>query len=397
MNEVLDTPSFFYSKKTFNSLLISVFYFQYGLFLPFSFFANSQFLVVICTSLIILYGLLFHQFIFYQRIIYLILLPPIFLLLKWPFEYNIPEVDILLEFFVSFLTMGLSGILIGTMQFSLLQLKRSLYFIAWFNFLLIFYIPFTNLYGEIINYMRFGYAMLPSVLVAFFFLIGNFQSRKLPFLLFFLSFLELTIYGSRGALLVVLLFCFFTFFIISKNTFLFKSLILIILLVLLLLSWFFLQDIVGAYLNTGLDSYSINKFLYLFEGKSFAESSSGRDLIWEMAIDRISGVNFLSGSPMNSSLLDTGSAYYHNIFLDFAVNFGFIGFLLILYFIFYLLFTGMYTKNADYKMIFLLFLLVPIGRLLVSSSFWQRPDFWFLISFALVNSRSKMFSSRSHF
>ena len=367
--------------RNINSILMSVFMFQYGLFIPFSLVFGGQYMTVFFTFIFVFYAVIYHQIRFNISILLLILIPTFTLFLKFPFEYNVLEIDVLLEMLVSFLTIGLSGILLGTLRIDFRVFAKYCYIVAWLNFCLIFYVPFTQIYGDSINYMRLGYALTPIVLVSLYSFLDGGGIRAL--ILFSLSFLELILFGARGSLLTVILFSVLYFFFVSHASRFNKVIFILFSSVFFFVFSVLLSDVVDFYYLLDIDSYLVNKLLYLFDGKTIAESSSGRDEIWAAAMDRIFE-NPLFGSPINSSFVDTGSSYYHNIFLDILVKFGVFGFLLsvlIISFVFLKAF-GMGEKVHKFTLLFLF--VVPFGRLLVSSSFWQRPEFWLLISFCIT-------------
>ena len=139
------------------------------------------------------------------------------------------------------------------------------------------------------------------------------------------------------------------------------------------------NDITSSF---GVYSYSVTKYLALFEDQSLASTSSGRDSIYELAFARIFESPWF-GSPINSSFYDTGASYYHNIILDVAVTFGLPGISFFMAFIIWHSYKAFKTKNKKHQAIFLILIIIPMGRLFVSSSFWQRPEFWIFISFCI--------------
>lgn len=369
-----------YSKS--NTLIIILYFFQYGLLLPFSLLLNGQYAIIFFTLLLLLLILLGNRIIITSKIILLILIPFSLLIIKLPFEdYDSTGSNIALEMIISFLTIGISGILIGSLKFSREEFMNYGFKISWINYLLLGFIPFTYLYGEDINYMKFGYSLLPSVLFSFSFLFKK-EKRKSALILFLLSFSELLLFGARGAMLTFILFAFLYVYFTSVFKRKFKIYLTLILVLIVSNVQLILRFVVSFLSEYGMVSYSITKYLNLFEGNSFASTTSGRDHIYETAYQRIEDSPWF-GNPINTCFIDTGSSYYHNIFLDILVNFGVFIFILFILFILLHFFRAMRSEDEKFKLIFLIVFIVSMGRLVVSSSLWQRPEFWIFMSYCI--------------
>lgn len=374
------------NKKNINAILVLLYFFQYGLMIPFAILLKSQYPIIIFTLILVGLSLLFNEIRFTNKTILLFTIPLILLILKLPFEYKTTEEgNVALELIISFLTIGFSGILIGSLNFSFQHIIKYGIVISWINFLVLFLVPFTPLYNEEVNYMRFGYTLLPTVLFSFSNLLS--KKKKSTLILFILSFLDMLVFGSRGSLLTFVLFLIFYIYftsIVNKKTKIYLTFILFLLSINLKNILNFIVEYANNYT---LYSYAIVKYLNLFDGSSLASTSSGRDEIYETAINRIFNSPIL-GSPLNSSYVDTGSTYYHNIFLDIIVNFGILGFIFFVCFILYTFYKATRIKNYYFISTFLIIFFVTMGRLVVSSSFWQRPEFWILMAIS-VNLKKK--------
>ncbi len=375
------------NKKRINSLIVLLYFFQYGLMIPFAILSKGQFPIIIFTLFLVAVVFFINDITFTSNTIFLLIFPLILLLLKLPFEYNTnSDGNVALEFIISFLSIGYSGILIGSLNFSYEHVIKYGIVVSWINFLILFLVPFTTLYNEEVNYMRFGYTLLPTVLFSFINLINNYKKSIL--LLFLVSFLSMLVFGSRGSLLTFLLFLLFYIYftsIVNKRTKVYLSIILLFISINLKNILSYIVEYANSYT---LYSYSIVKYLNLFDGSSLSSTSSGRDEIYEIAIKRIFN-SPIFGSPINSSYVDTGSSYYHNIFLDILVNFGLIGFILFITFIIHTFYRATKIKNYYFISTFFIVFFVSMGRLVVSSSLWQRPEFWILMAISVnFNKRS---------
>ena len=141
-----------------NALIVLLYIFQQGLLLPLSFFISFDIALIAWTVLIAGYALVSMRFAISMKTIILFLVPLTLLLLKLPFEDISDGTNFSLRFLASFLTIGVSGILIGTIPFS-----RSVFLnlglkISWINFLLICWIPLSSKYTPycLLFYFPFG-------------------------------------------------------------------------------------------------------------------------------------------------------------------------------------------------------------------------------------------------
>ena len=367
-----------------NSLIFILYLLQYSLMFPINLIIGSQFPIVISTLSLLMYCIITNRFKFNLKLILLLFLPLMFLLLKLPFEKpDNSGINIALSYLKAFLTIGVSGVLIGSLKFSSKQFFYYAYKVSWIILLFFIFIPFTSYYGDDVNYMRYGYGILPAVII---FYISLFQKKQFlrSIVGFSISFTLLLFFGARGSLLSFLFFLVtFTFFFssIKKRT---KYLIFLGLSVII----YNIKPIIIYLFNiiTGfnLSSYSLTKLFNYLDGNSFASTSSGRSEAFELAILKIWESPFL-GLPLNTAYLDTGLIYYHNVFLDILVNWGVIIFSFFLGLIMLFIYKTIKTPNKNIKIIFILIFCLSITRLLVSSNYFERPEFWVLMSYGLTS------------
>lgn len=371
-----------------NSLIVVLYLFQYGLLAPFSILFNNQIALLLSTIILVTIALLLNRSL-NVKVLPLYVIPIFVLLIKRPFEFKIVGFDISLDYIISFLTIGVSAIYLGSLSFSLNKFVHYGVLVAIFNLISLGLIPFTQYYGETINYMKFGYGILPTVLFLAIYVLRSNQTKPLHIFFLIVSILLMIIFGARGATLA---FIFFLTFYIYLGPVLKKiKLQFTFFIVSLLVVFIPLLDRLIEFLNYyDFSTYSIEKIskLFLDDATTLSSSSSGRDIIYTSAFNRIYDNPFF-GSPLNSCYFDTGVEYYHNLFLDFIVNFGFIfsGFVF-LFLIFQILRLRKYKRDYLYEVFLTLFTL-SIIRLMLSSNFWQRPEFWFLLSF-LITQRNKV-------
>lgn len=375
-----------------NALIVVLFLYQYGLLLPFAVVISIQYAIILFTVLIFAFLIATKRIKVTTNSVLLIVTPLTFLILKTPFEYPsfTPESNIIHQHLLSFLSIGLSGILVGSLQFSNTSFLCYGYKVAWINFLLLFIFPFTSYYGTTdvtINYMRFGYAILPSVIFSFLFVIKS-KKKYFAIILFIGSFIEMLVFGARGASFTFLLFV-VLYFLLPTGISIRKRLLFIILtLPLLIFLPYIAEAIIKLSDHLNISSYTINKFTRMLEGETIQEVSSGRDFIYKTAIDRIEKFP-LFGSPFNSAYKDLGIDYYHNFFLDLIVNFGIPIFLIMTFVYLYFLINIFRFGAESIRIVALILISISLGRLLVSSDIWSRPEFWLMMGYIINFNKKK--------
>ncbi len=236
-------------------------------------------------------------------------------------------------------------------------------------------------YVKEVGYMRFGYSMLPSVLVFIhtFFIVGFRKKTNIIFLL--LSIFEMIVYGSRGPILCVLLFLFIYFMNTnqlsrSKKVF---SIVTAGITVFLAVYYNFVVRIMNFIIeDLKIYTYSLAKYKMQIERGLFS-ATSGRDMLYEKIIG-IAKNNIFWGNGIGVVQSNIEGYTAHNMFLQILVEFGIngviIGIVVSLVLIYFFLKT---KRNPLYFFVCSLLLSLSIGRLLVSSDIWIRPELWMAI------------------
>lgn len=370
------------------TILFVLFFFQFGLLLPFTPFLAHSILISVFTIALTLYAVVHRMFHINRPTILLFCIPLLSIVAKLPFEYDVigDGGDVGLQFLVGFLTIGIAGILFGTIRCSASYFCYVANKVAWVNFILIGFIPFTPLYGISdlsINYMKYGYAMLPIVLIAYTNIIRG-QISIAQWGLFLFSLLSMIIFGARGALLTFVLYFLFSFLFLSRVKLVWKLVLSFGAFVGILAMPYLLTQLISILDQYGVSSYSISKYSELLKGTNFMETSSGRNFLYEYACQRILEHTFL-GNPFNSCYVDTGGDfyYYHNVFLDLLVNYGVLVTGILSLFLVYVVWSIFKRGTQTERYIIAILFVVPFGRLVVSSSFWLRPEFWLFLSYSI--------------
>lgn len=241
------------------------------------------------------------------------------------------------------------------------------------------FIFFENLIIKSSGYMAFGYHLLPVIIIYIYFFIK--YKKYLTLLLIAINSFLLIIYGNRGASLSLIIFLILSYFIFNKNKYT-KILMIFLSSNFLLVSFIYKNTIKNFLINISLfflkelniRSYFLSK-LILFLNKGLASSSSGRNIIYSNAIE-LGNQNWLLGNGIGKFryIYET---YPHNIFLEIYVQFGSLGIIILCYFFYKVLY--LLLKDKINKELLLLLFILAIPRLILSSSFWERPEFWGLI------------------
>lgn len=380
-----------------NALVVALLLFIYGLTIPLNLSLSTNASIPLICILLGGYAVLVGLHKIKLSMLIVVLIPILLLLSKIPFEYSVTdsEGNLALAMLISFLTIGTFGVICGSLRFCYQSFIRYGLVLSWVNFFAIFYFPFTAYYynGDV-NYMRFGYALLPSVVFAFCYLNLETKFKLSTATLLFFSLSLLLIFGARGASLTFVVFLIFYVYVFRIS----KKLIWIFTLSLLFLTVFASTIIMGLaeiLEQLGIQSYAVDKMQMLITGVSITSVSSGRDYFYEAALARFYENPFI-GDAINSVYIDLRSTYYHNVFLDLLANFGMLGFSTLIVFISIYIYDFSKISNKHKQVVFLILFILPMGRLLVSSTLWQRPEFWLFISFCVNHGRVVLFKKINH-
>lgn len=366
-----------------NSLIIVIYLFQYGLFAPFLIFFDSQIALLVSTIMLFIWAIILNKSL-NLKVWPLYVFPFIILLIKRPFEFEVENVDLSMEYILSFLTIGVTAIYFGSLKFSINKFIYYGVLVSLINLVLLGLIPFTSYYGEIINYMKFGYAILPSVIFLLIYVLNSSKIKLHSIAILLSSILLMVVFGARGATLCLVFFTLIYIYTASIN----KKIKTVFTIFILFLLFFFvplINRIVEVMDYYEFSTYSIEKYfkLYFDEETTLSSTSSGRDAIYSTAYNRMFESPFF-GSPFNTCYVDTGVEYYHNFFLDILVNFGLIFSILFIIYMVYLIFRVIKDKRKYLYEVFLVLFTLSFVRLFISSNYWQRPEFWLLLSFLIT-------------
>ena len=274
----------------------------------------------------------------------------------------------ILEAFTSLLTIGTIGLIAATLETDLKLCYKYGNYLAVFGLLssimLIFTMSGEDLFAAS---MRFAYAILPSVL--WFLLMYFYQGRKTYLIAFLLSFAPMLVWGSRGA--TVCIFLFLLLYILKNK----PQLIFLLILFVIIFTFDIKQILVELFtwLEAVTGSDKIGDFADLFAGEEEA-----RDKIYDYCRFKISQ-NIL-GYGVGWWMYDSNmyGMFPHNVILHLGTEFGIFGLL------FFLILSVssirlVFVSTKEKSLLYMYFISICMGRLMVSSTYWDRPEFWFLI------------------
>lgn len=365
-------------KYELSSLLIAFSFFQFGILQILAIPLNNQNIIAASTLAIVVLLLILYQL---QIKKYVFLFFFIISLVFFSHYYFFHGFGVM-EIYVQFLFKSFSLFLVGSFPFATEHLKKYMYIFSNLNFVVLTLIVLFGLVDQI-EYMRFGYGMLPSLLIAIYFMR---QKHKLfNFFITISSFSMIFIWGSRGPLIGLIIFL-FIMIIYDRNIKLSKKVIFVTLVTISFIYLFFFKGFEKIlnflYFDLRLQTYSIAKLRMMLKD-GLEASSSGRDQIYEMFLRHIEEhLLFGSGIGITHTLWDLTP---HNLFLQLLLEFGIVGGFMILFIFSWLIYRLFSIRKFDNELCLLLSIIfaVSFGRLLVSSDLWLRQELWLFISLTI--------------
>lgn len=268
---------------------------------------------------------------------------------------------------IGFLTIGTVGIYCGCQTFNISAVLVYTKNLAYINLIInLIYIIVAREDIDTLS-MRFGYGILPSGLV---FLVQFLISHKKRYLLLFSFIICLIfIWGSRGCLLVTILFM--TIYLFKR----YKRKAWVFFIIIALSANLITQGLLELISILPFESFKLRKMVAtLSEG--VVAASSGRDVLysyyWDLFLQNPCGlgIGLMDAIDMN---------YPHNIFIQVAVEFGILGLALTIM-LFCLCLIRISNFKGTYFLLMAMVFSIAFGRLIISSNYWFRPEFWFLIT-----------------
>ena len=176
-----------FSKENISNSILAIYIFLYGLLLPSFILLKNNFGITIVTFFIILIAIKQKLILFSNKLILIIF--SVFLLVSIKvISTPVLYIDVVKEILIGFSTIGISGVIIGNIKFNISSVFNKIMYVSWINFFILVMIPFTIYYSSgLVNYMRFGYAILPTVMFSFIFLVKK-EKAYINGIIFLISF-----------------------------------------------------------------------------------------------------------------------------------------------------------------------------------------------------------------
>lgn len=286
---------------------------------------------------------------------------------------------------LKFLLISIPPILLYSYRFDSDKFIRTCYILSYINFIELVVMPFI---GRSVSYMRFGNGMVLTSIFMYLLIfreerekgkIGIFQNI-INIAVFTISTLEVTLYGNRGALVILLSFIAIDAIVIHKEHII-RNFFVILAGFIVAFNFGSIVDLlvkVSSRLN--VFSYALHKYQYQLE-VGIIGASSGRNWLYGVALGEIKK-NPIFGNPM--VVYDANSSYVHNIFLQVGRDLGVLVLFALILFVIYCLHLLISKKvSLGQKTIISIFFCMSVIRLLLSSNVWERPEFWALLCIVL--------------
>lgn len=348
----------------YDSFLVAFLPFLYGLANIFSVVGSISAGIIFLTVLALLPSIFLQpqRWIKSLGLLFLVIL----LILPQLFIYPKNEEGIVSSL-IALCSLGFVGLYIGSSDYKIEWVIKYSYKLALVNFACnIIYLMKNSDDIDTLS-MRFGYGFLPSVM--FLLLSAITKKNKTSLLLSIIGLFLLLILGSRGCMICIIAFVLMYY---GKKY--------IVQLVIACTALFLFKDLLIDFLLWGIDSlpfetYKLNKMITMLTS-GIEAASSGRDYLYQFYFDKFTKNPEGLGIGYNSTI---GMLYPHNIILQIGIEFGLIGLAIwILYEI--LIFKRIIQLRGDKFNFMIIIFAITNGRLMVSSNFWERPEWWFLMA-----------------
>lgn len=362
----------------YNSFAFIFLFFQYSLCTFSSLFFDRKYLIV-ATSLIVGGISIWLNRKQISTVFFKIL---VLVFLVFGTQYILfPEQTRAINFLVfTFLTLGCSSLFIGSTKISFIWLYYYGLKLSFINlFLTEMYFVFSYGRMEYLT-MLFGYAILPSILFVLYKALYE-QDRKY-LILFLILELQLLIWGARGCSLVVFLFILLKYLIENRK---FRNFFVVLCCIIYLGINYITNFLLFLISILPVESYRLRNYKSMLS-EGIWENSSGRNVIYENTFMMFKQNPWgLGVGCVGFDENQTGLEYPHNLFLQMAIEYGIVGLCLVIVLIVFVFRKTIKVNDSFCRGLMLMFFTIVFGRLLVSSSYWERPEFWCIVAFVFCS------------
>lgn len=292
------------------------------------------------------------------------------------------------EFLIRIIPFGLLPAIVGILNRDEKKFNKCLIIFCNINFFLLsFLVIFRQdmyLDKNFMNYMTFGYWMLPSTLFYMYFFI--IEKKKINIIFNITSIIFIFLWGSRFSFVLSLvgsIILFYSF--VDKKTKKRLKILFLMLSPILIMGYTNLNNILVNLINSmdsfNMSSLSLKRLLNSITGNT-STILSGRDIIFRNTLNVISDNPFgigLWGFKKNT-ILNYGEIFYpHNIFLELFLHYGIFSIVFMIAFIVITVIVIKKSKNKNFRNLIIVMIILNIKLLLTGSYLWE-PYFWILIT-----------------
>lgn len=243
--------------------------------------------------------------------------------------------------------------------------------------LIMFVFPSTDIFHD---YMNAANAILLGLNVVTIKNIINKHSNKLDTILEAISVIFILLLGSRGGILCYASVYLLYYIFVSKARE--RRRIIGLILVGGVFLFLFGPSLLSAFMGSSSRYTDLLSSGNLFYDEERALIST---IIFSNIIDNPFGLGVMADRPILTESTEVWAVFYtHNLELEMALNFGYIGFLIsavLICFIIYILRKNIQIAN---KQILVALVATSIIKLQVSSSYWIDPIFWAVVGYVLA-------------
>lgn len=368
-------------KYKINAYLMAMYIFQFGFMQPISSLVGSQSPIIASTLVLIALMIYNNGLVFKKYVVYGFFGVSVYFFVN-ALIFN-TFISVILIGYLEFMVKGFSAFVFGSLDTDDGELFDAFIKVSILNAVIMAFFPFTSSM-VFVNYMRFGYAIVPSAMMLFYGIAYCKKSYKALYVAFMLFIVSITvIYGSRGTIVVLLLFGLLHLLSSRKISVLQKASFLTVsgFTAALVIKFDLLLHILNFIkLNLHIDTYTLTK-IEMALSKGIVASSSGRELVYARALEHIADKLWLGNGIFYHAAMYGG--WPHNILLQILLESGILGLMI-------WIIIGAYCVRSYIKMaaddhlamhkVTTMILALAFGRLLFSSDMWLRPEYWYVIS-----------------
>lgn len=368
-------------KYKINAYLMAMYIFQFGFMQPVSSLVGSQSPIIFSTLVLLALMIYNNGLVFKKYVVYGFFGVSVYFFVN-ALIFN-AFISVILIGYMEFMVKGFSAFVFGSLDTDEEDLFDAFMKVSIVNAVIMALFPFTTSM-VFVNYMRFGYAIVPSAMMLLYGIAYCKKSCRALYIAFMLFIVSITvIYGSRGTIVVLLLFGLLHLLSSRRISVLQKISFLAVggfIAAVVIKSDLLLNIIKFIRFDLHIDTYALEK-LEMAISKGLVASSSGRELVYARALEHIADKLWLGNGIFYHAAMYGG--WPHNLLIQILLESGILGLMV-------WIIIGVYCARSYIKMaaddclamhkIATMILALALGRLLFSSDMWLRPEYWYVMS-----------------